>query len=146
MPVWVGRGEAAQEVVVLRVTLSLVVSARCDELRSRLRDEAPERSASQNRYLPKVPPCARSRLRGFNVGVVREVDAGPCVQDGVPQSLRAYFSAKRTAAFRSALRARGTSPFGANLQSWQDNFGDNRGDSRPARKSRSRLYLAFSTR
>jgi hypothetical protein len=58
----------------------------------------------------------------------------------------ASLSAKRTAAFGPALRERGPSPFGANLQGWQGQFQGQRGDSRRARKSRSRLYLGFSPR
>lgn len=89
--------------------------------------------------IPRVPYVV-------NVRVTRELYAGSCAQSGVHQSVAGIASAKRTAAFESAFRASEASSFGANLQGRQGQFrGQSRGQS-GARKSRSRLYLAFSPR
>src|SRR5260370_37197909 len=60
--------------------------------------------------------------------------------------LPAWLSAKRTAAFGSALRARARRRSAPVLKTGMDNFTANRGDSCREWKSPSRLYLAFSPR
>ena len=135
MRVWVARGDAAQEVGVLRVTLSLVVAAGCDELRSRLRDEAREGSGSQNRCLRKARSCARSR--GRHVSTARDWPEkwtpAHASKAACANQLPAWLSAKRTAAFGSTRRTLGSSPFGGDLDGWQGQFqGQSRGQSAAA--------------
>jgi hypothetical protein len=64
----------------------------------------------------------------FNARVAREVTPAHASKAGCANQLPASLSPKRTAAFESALGARGASRFGANLQRWQGQFqGQSRG-------------------
>ena len=75
-------------------------------------------SAAVRRTVPARRPDRAPDPRAprvVNARVAREVDAGSCAQSGVRHQLPASWSAKRTAAFGSAFRALGASPFGANL-------------------------------
>ena len=158
------RGQAADRVCVGALRSGLMSLARFAfetsflNVRRSVFPDAPGRRASTvprsrgtQRFKQPVPAERPDRAPDpagvgvFDARVAREVDAGPCEQSGVRQSVAGITVVEKNRCIRISAAGAWSVPVRRRTSgAGRDNFRDNRRDSRRARKSRSRLYLAFS--